>query len=143
MTIPARFDWVPGQHCFLRFRYFGIHALTSHPFTICSLPGTLEDGGSELTFYIRHGKGLTAKLHDLAQEKPGCTIPVYVDGPYGGVDDRNLDDSDRLLVIAGGSGAGWILPFIEQYIQSHLLARTKKQPQTKSEETIISSDDDI
>lgn len=115
ITIPADFDWVPGQHCFLRFRSFGIHALTSHPFTICSLPSVSADEESHITFYIRHRGGLTAKLYKHATQHPGVALPVLVDGPYGGIDTQKLYGSDRIIVIAGGSGAGWILSFIEQY----------------------------
>lgn len=38
-----------------------------------------------------------------------------VDGPYGGINMQRYLDGDRLLVVAGGSGAGWILPFIELF----------------------------
>ncbi|KAL9105994.1 MAG: hypothetical protein Q9227_008902 [Pyrenula ochraceoflavens] len=120
ITIPANFEWVPGQHCFLRFRSFGIHALTSHPFTICSLPSTSPDEQSTITFYIRHRGGFTARLYNLAMKQPGVSVPVFVDGPYGGIDPQKYRSSDRLVVIAGGSGAGWSLPFIEQFIKCSL-----------------------
>src|SRR6201996_3851951 len=62
ITIPAKFNWKPGQHCFLRFTSFGLlGTLSSHPFTICSLPSTRQDEPSELVFYLRHKGGLTAK----------------------------------------------------------------------------------
>lgn len=126
ITIPATFDWSPGQHCFLRFRGFGLQTLTSHPFTICSLPSDSADEPSSLTFYIRHRRGLTAHLHDRALEQPGVTAPVLVDGPYGGIDVHKYFGSDRLLVIAGGSGAGWILPFIELFMRSRLSSAENK-----------------
>lgn len=44
-------------------------------------------------------------------------MPVLVDGPYGGIDTQKLYGSDRIIVIAGGSGAGWSLPFIEQHLR--------------------------
>ncbi|KAL7931599.1 putative ferric-chelate reductase [Trichoderma chlorosporum] len=117
ISIPANFTWIPGQHCFLRFTGFGfLQALSAHPFTICSLPSGGTDDKSELVFYIRHQRGLTARLHQAALEHPGASIPVLVDGPYGGINQQSYVHSDHLLVIAGGSGAGWTLPFIEQFV---------------------------
>lgn len=117
ITIPANFKWQPGQHCFLRFRSFGIHALSSHPFTICSLPSTLPNKPSEITFYIRHQEGFTARLYDYAMTHPGVQVPVLVDGPYGGIDNEKYFSSDRLVVVSGGSGAGWMLPLIDQFLR--------------------------
>ena len=42
---------------------------------------------------------------------------MLVDGPYGGIDNQKYFGSDRLVVIAGGSGVGWMLPLIEQYLR--------------------------
>ncbi|KAK6614149.1 ferric reductase transmembrane [Botrytis cinerea] len=117
ITILANFKWQPGQHCFLRFRGFGLHALSSHPFTICSLPSTSINKPSELTFYIRHQAGFTARLYSHAMNRPGVQVPVFVDGPYGGIDNQKYFSSGRLIVVAGGSGAGWMLPFVEQFLQ--------------------------
>ncbi|KAF2720488.1 putative ferric-chelate reductase [Polychaeton citri CBS 116435] len=117
LKVPACFEWAPGQHCFLRFHSFGISALTSHPFTICSLPSHSPNEQSHLTFYIRHRGGFTARLHNYALSRPGTVVPVLIDGPYGGVDLHTYINSDRLLVIAGGSGAGWVLPLIEQTVR--------------------------
>lgn len=53
-------------------------------------------------------------------------MPVQVDGPYGGVSLQKYRDSDRILVIAGGSGAGWILPFVERFARNHLITKEKE-----------------
>ncbi|QYT00175.1 Ferric-chelate reductase [Trichoderma simmonsii] len=117
ISIPANFTWIPGQHCFLRFTGFGFfQSLSAHPFTICSMPSNETEGKSELIFYIRHQRGLTARLYQSAMKNPGASIAVLVDGPYGGINLQSYAHSDHLLVIAGGSGAGWTLPFIEQFI---------------------------
>lgn len=92
-----------------------MQAFTSHPFTICSLPSSCADTASELVFYIRHSGGLTKKLFEYAQKNPGTPVPVLIDGPYGGINMQRYSEADRLLVIAGGSGAGWLLPFIELF----------------------------
>ncbi|RDW59949.1 hypothetical protein BP6252_13036 [Coleophoma cylindrospora] len=118
ITIPAKFDWSPGQHCFLRFTSFGLlHAISAHPFTICSSSSIPPNGQSDLVFYIRHQGGFTASLYQFAVEHPGALVSVLVDGPYGGINVQKYHDSDHLLVIAGGSGAGWCLPFIERFVR--------------------------
>jgi NAD(P)H-flavin reductase len=118
IAIPAKFNWKPGQHCFLRFTGFGlIHAISSHPFTICSSPSLQADELSELVFYIRPQGGFTRKLHAHALEHPGSSLPVIVDGPYGGITLQKYNNADHILVVAGGSGAGWCLPFIEQFVR--------------------------
>lgn len=142
INIPANFDWVPGQHCFLRFRSFGIHALTSHPFTICSLPSVSPGEQSHITFYIRHRGGLTARLYNYAAQHPAVTVPVLVDGPYGGIDTQKFYGSDRIVVIAGGSGAGWILPFIEQWARcQYSQPKTLRSNSSEADSDRDSSDD--
>ncbi|KIW34214.1 uncharacterized protein PV07_01005 [Cladophialophora immunda] len=133
VTIPARFHWQPGQHCFLRFRSFGLSALTSHPFTICSLPSTSPDRASEIVFYIRPRSGFTGRLYKFAMANPGVQVPVFVDGPYGGIDNQKYFSSDRLIVAAGGSGAGWMLPFVEQFLHYISLAEPQN-PQASEKE---------
>ena len=117
INIVANFTWQPGQHCFLRFRSLSNNALSSHPFTICSLPSTSTEKPSEIVFYIRPRGGLTEKLYKQATARPGVQIPVLVDGPYGGIDNQKYFNSNRLIVAAGGSGAGWMLPFVEQFLR--------------------------
>lgn len=78
------------------------------------------DKQSELVFYIRHQRGFTARLYQHALAQPGSSVPVFVDGPYGGINLQKYHGGDHLLVIAGGSGAGWCLPFIEQFVRNRL-----------------------
>ena len=113
MRVPTAAQWQPGQHFFVRFLTLGIHAWSIHPFTACSLPQTTTS--SELVFYIRPRGGFTARLARLAESHPQSPIRVLLDGPYGGIDPRKLEQSKRLLVVAGGSGAGWVLPLIEAF----------------------------
>ncbi|TID25804.1 hypothetical protein E6O75_ATG03667 [Venturia nashicola] len=120
ITIPANFTWTPGQHCFLRFTSFGImKAVSAHPFTICSLP-VPQGGANEMVFYIRHQGGFTKTLYEFALKNPGVQVGVMVDGPYGGINMQKYYDGDHNLVIAGGSGAGWILPFIERFARDQI-----------------------
>ncbi|KAH7419673.1 ferric reductase like transmembrane component-domain-containing protein [Cadophora sp. MPI-SDFR-AT-0126] len=136
VVIPVNFNWTPGQHCFLRFTGFGVlQAISSHPFTICSMPSNNEDEPSELIFFIRHQRGFTAKLHQYALDNPGGSTPVQIDGPYGGVSLPKLRNSERLLVIAGGSGAGWCLPFIESFFRTSSSSSISTQDEEHGHQT--------
>lgn len=120
IEIPSiNMQWRPGQHCFLRLMSFGLQPFSSHPFTICSLPAKNGKDKSELIFYIRHAQGLTHKLFECAKDHPNVAIPVLIDGPYGGIALRRFNEADRLLVISGGSGAGWALSLLELYCRQH------------------------
>lgn len=72
---------------------------------------------SELVFYIRPNGGFTATLYAHALKHPGSLVSVLVDGPYGGINLQTYTNVDHLLVVAGGSGAGWCLPFVEQFVR--------------------------
>lgn len=128
VAIPSRSDWSFGQHCFLRFTGLGfMQAISTHPFTICSLPTACSGEQPELVFYIRHGKGLTASLHKHAVNNLDAPLSVLVDGPYGGVNMQRYNSTERALLIAGGSGAGWCLPFIEQFARNHISPGTTNE----------------
>ncbi|KIW18595.1 hypothetical protein PV08_02884 [Exophiala spinifera] len=119
VSVPVSFDWTPGQHCFIRFRSMGLHGVTIHPFTICSLPHSPinkpSNPSSTVDFYIRPSGGFTGRLAKHAGGGKSETVMLY--GPYGGVNMQRLLECDRLVVIAGGSGAGWTLPFVELQIR--------------------------
>lgn len=70
-------------------------------------------------FYIRPHGGFTKKLRARALECPGSSVGVLVDGPYGGIALDKFSDADCVLLVAGGSGAGWCLPFIERYVMQY------------------------
>lgn len=117
-----RASWSPGQHVFLRFpSMLGKgHALASHPFTICSLPTSGPD--SEMVFYIRPRTGITAHLARLATspavgEAATPSLPVLLDGPYGGLKGRYYDGFDHTLVIAGGAGVGFTLALAHDFLR--------------------------
>lgn len=124
VTIPiSNLAWQPGEHVFLRFLTLGAHALTAHPFTICSSPS--PDGGgkagsssssSALVFYVQPRGGISGRLASMAAKRPGLGVPVLIDGPYGGVRTRPLHAYDRGLVVACGAGAGFSLPFVMNWL---------------------------
>ncbi|KAK7962040.1 ferric-chelate reductase [Apiospora aurea] len=122
ITVPARTTWQPTQHMFLRFVALQAHALTSHPFTICSVPAAtspLTDEKSNLVFYVQARQGVTGRLATMAAARGGCTVPVLIDGPYGGIKGKPLSSYDDNLVVACGAGA----PFSLGLVMDALLLR--------------------
>lgn len=111
------FAWTPGQHVFVRFCGLGIHSLTAHPFTICSVPiKSPKTDKFELVLYIKPHGGVTRRLAALAQANPDAAVGMFVEGPYGGLNAKTLSIFDSGLLIAGGSGAGLMLPVIQDWI---------------------------
>lgn len=132
ISIPTKTTWRAGQHYFLRF--VSLHAWASHPFTACSLPTKAhyyEAASSSLVFYIRPQGGLTARLASYAAAHPNSKMRIMLDGPYGGIEMTKLDASHRTLVLAGGSGAGWVLPLIEAFLRRRDCANCCDNPDPK------------
>ena len=107
ITIPTKLYWRPGQHFFVRFLDLGIHAASSHPFTVASLPSDRSvsekgDDGRVIEVYARVRGGITARLSNVAGSLKRSR--VLLDGPYGGFE-GNLEIYDRVLLLAGGSGS--------------------------------------
>ena len=123
-------SWKAGQHVFVRFFPLGLHSLTAHPFTISSLPrsarlsdakrkaeGDVEGKESEIIFYVKPKRGITARLAALADKAPGCTMKVYLEGPYGGLN-TSLERFDEAVLITGGSGGGFSLGVVEEVLRA-------------------------
>lgn len=118
ITIPTPIMWSPGQHVFLRFWTLGIHALSTHPFTICSLPDS-----KKMEFFVKPAGGFTARMAKLAER--GERIPVNIDGPYGdALTVEKLSEKDKAVLIAGGSGAGYLLPFLKSLVRDTMARAT-------------------
>lgn len=95
----------------------GAHALTAHPFAICSLSAAKDrEERSEIVLIIRPHRGFTRRLASLARERPGKAVSVLLDGPYGGLTVKSLADFNTALIIASGTGAGFTLPIIEDIL---------------------------
>ena len=105
VTAPTEVAWKHGQHFFVRFLDLGIHAASSHPFTVATLPNQSEGKeGAVMEIYARVHGGITARLATLAKQGSSGSSRVLLDGPYGGIE-GNLKAYDRVLLLAGGSGA--------------------------------------
>ncbi|CAJ2501342.1 Uu.00g041950.m01.CDS01 [Anthostomella pinea] len=141
ITILTNATWYPGQHVFLRFLTLGVHAFTAHPFTICSVPSR-DSGKSKLVCYVQPRGGTTGRLASAAAKWPGHSVPVLLDGPYGGIRGRPLHSYDHTVIIACGAGA----PFALGLIMNRLLvlayqARSSAEKPTARMEVILSSRD--
>ena len=119
---------------FVRFLSLDLHCLSSHPFSICSLPSqNPEKGDSELVFYITPVKGYTARLAKMAEKQPGRRLRVLLEGPYGGLCPSSFARFESVVVIAGGSGAGFSLPLVED-----ILRRARYQDKEKAKKELPS-----
>ncbi|KAJ9225469.1 hypothetical protein DTO169C6_2202 [Paecilomyces variotii] len=122
MSILTHISWRPGQHMFVRFvgNSLGVqHSLATHPFSISSLPyeGKIGTGINQLVFYVKPHGGITRRMQAFAKERGGQTIPVLLDGPYGGIDSTAFDTFERFFFIAGGSGGSTILPLLGSLVR--------------------------
>ncbi|KAI5475398.1 hypothetical protein MNV49_001466 [Pseudohyphozyma bogoriensis] len=109
LTIPTKLKWKPGQHYFVRFLTKDIHAFTSHPFTVATVPS--KAGVSSMEIYMRMHGGMTAKLG-----RRDGSVGVLLDGPYGGLT-GDIATFDRVLLVAGGSGGSFILSVLQHLAQ--------------------------
>ncbi|KAF7297802.1 Ferric-chelate reductase [Mycena kentingensis (nom. inval.)] len=120
------FAWTPGQHVFIRVLGLGIHALTSHPFTVASVKTKGEEGEGVVELVLRARGGLTRALQRRVEGTPGWTTRVVLDGPYGGLKTpRPLEGYDRVVLLAGGTGASFTLPLFTNLVKSGSESDTK------------------
>lgn len=56
--------------------------------------------------------GITRRMYEFAKSRGSETIPVLLEGPYGGIDSSAFDAFDRFFFIAGGSGGATLLPLL-------------------------------
>lgn len=137
----AALNWAPGQHVYLT-RPWGsakqptyyqqwLMANKSNPFTIASLPGI----DRELLLVARTLNGNTRYLASLAQKVaqggsglpmlPTATgdiaiLPLALEGPYGASNRLpDLTDFDKVLLVAGGVGATFIMPLYRLLAEVH------------------------
>ncbi|KAJ4337931.1 hypothetical protein N0V87_004278 [Didymella glomerata] len=137
----AALDWAPGQHVYLTRPWSSLKQPTyyqqwlmankSNPFTIASLPSI----DRELLLVARTLNGNTAHLASLAQKLaqggtglpmlPTATgdiaiLPLALEGPYGASNRLpDLTDFDKVLLVAGGVGATFIMPLYRLLAEVH------------------------
>ncbi|EPE35864.1 Ferredoxin reductase-like, C-terminal NADP-linked [Glarea lozoyensis ATCC 20868] len=121
IPIPAtkqkRFTAAPGQHIYLSIppestppntSTLSIHNLLFNPFTIASVSAT------SITLVLRSLSGPTSKALKHLTTLPKAHPPISVEGPLGSTKSfPDLTSYDRILLIAGGIGATYILPLYE------------------------------
>jgi hypothetical protein len=136
--------WHPGQHVYLgrpwgkakRPSYFDQWLMVnkSNPFTVASIPSK----DKELLLVARTLNGNTAHLASLARSLaqggsglpmlPTATgdipiLPLALEGPYGASTQLpDLSDYDRVLFVAGGVGATFIMPIYRSIMDAHDLS---------------------
>jgi hypothetical protein len=134
-------SWKPGQHVYLsRPRSTGkapkwydqwLMINKTNPFTIASLPSK----DNELLLVARTLNGNTKYLGQLAQKlsQGGSNVPMLptaggdipilplaLEGPYGASTRLpDLSDYDRVLLVAGGVGATFIIPIHRSILEYH------------------------
>ena len=121
ISVHTKSTWMPGQHIFLRFLNWNVHSLTTHPFTIASLPKRdapmSPHDEHEMVFYVHPRGGYTSRLAALARQSPNYKVSLSLDGPYGGMKDRSLGEFERAVIISGGAGASFVLPALEDVLR--------------------------
>jgi NAD(P)H-flavin reductase len=88
-----------------------IHDLLYNPFTISS---TIAEPPS-LTLVLRHLNGPTTNALSQLIALPKARPPINIEGPYGATKHfPDLAKFDRVLLVAGGVGATFLLPIYQQ-----------------------------
>lgn len=105
----------PGQHAYVSLTGNSfLHTFRSNPFTIASIPNT--DG--HIKFVARALNGNTKLLLSNAEKVSSDTnVNITVEGLYGlNTHEDRLLRYDRVLFIAGGVGATFIVPLYRQLL---------------------------
>ena len=92
------FVWIPGVRTF-----------QTHPFTLVS--------SSPAEFVASGQNGFTKELHQLALRDPKAKRRAAIEGPYGHV--PAVADFDKVLLIAGGSGATFTFALAMDWMKRH------------------------
>ena len=110
-------SWEAGQHMVLACH--PIAPLSSHPFTIASLP---EDGRMEFIVHAKRGAtrrflGYASKSYlSLPQSSaPAMGRSVLIEGPYSRI--RPLRQFDSVVFVAGSTGATFTVPLMRDIVQ--------------------------
>ncbi|KAF8809134.1 hypothetical protein BYT27DRAFT_7222686 [Phlegmacium glaucopus] len=103
------FNWRPGHSAYLSFPSISAFPFESHPFTISTIDDDSTSGENVLVFLIGVHNGFTKKLLQEARTSSDQTYKVFLNGPYGSP--PLLMGYQTVILIAGGSGVAFTLPF--------------------------------
>ncbi|GAA5836336.1 hypothetical protein JCM11251_001466 [Rhodosporidiobolus azoricus] len=108
--------WNAGQHYFVNF--VKVLPLESHPYTVANAPysdpsSTATPDHLSLVFRVNPSVGLGPRLLRLAASS-NPTTPVLLDGPYGGLVNRDLGRHNTVVLIAGGAGMTFVTAVLEE-----------------------------
>ncbi|KAF8809132.1 hypothetical protein BYT27DRAFT_7232494 [Phlegmacium glaucopus] len=107
---PKHFNWRPGHSAYLSFPSVSAFPFESHPFTISTIDDDSMPDENSLVFLIGVHSGFTKKLLKRAQtSQSDQTYKVFLNGPYGAP--PILAGHQTIILIAGGSGVTYTLPF--------------------------------
>lgn len=106
-----------GSHAFLWLP--SMRLFETHPFTMIST--------EPVEFLVRPYDGFTKKLYQVACTGSGEPVRVHcsVDGPYGQI--PNFFDFDRVVLVAGGSGATFTFSIAMDLIKKYTAAGSNKK----------------
>ncbi|GAA6033135.1 hypothetical protein JCM8097_002961 [Rhodosporidiobolus ruineniae] len=110
--------WTAGQHFFLNF--VKVLPFASQPLMVSNAPLS-EDGHTTsknpltFVFHVNPAHGLGDRLLRLAASSNPST-PVLLDGPYGGLVNRDLGRHDTVVLIAGGAGMSFVAAVLEDLV---------------------------
>lgn len=104
----------PGSHAFLWIP--SVRAFQTHPFTLVS--------NNPAEFVVDARDGFTKELHRLALENPKAMRRAAIEGPYGNMPSAN--DFDKVLLIAGGSGATCTLAMALDWVRRNKYSRDNR-----------------
>ena len=129
-SLNSTLAWKPGQHVYLSRPSGKSTSITdllflqnqTNPFTVASIP--VKD--KELLLIVKTLTGNTKKLAELArslsnpENNDAPVVPLTLEGPYGA--SAHLPDFsafDKVLLVAGGVGATFVLPIYRSIIEFH------------------------
>lgn len=103
----------PGHHAYVSLAGNSVlRKFRSNPFTVASIPST--DG--HVKFIARIMDGNTARLTS-EKDSVGAKVKLLVEGSYGlSTHEDQLLQCDRVLFIAGGVGATFVVPLYRQLL---------------------------
>ncbi|GAA6008820.1 hypothetical protein JCM10207_001735 [Rhodosporidiobolus poonsookiae] len=108
--------WTAGQHYFVNF--VKVLPFESHPYTVSNAPyadasSTATADRLVLVFRINPKVGLGPRLLRLA-ESSSPTTPVLLDGPYGGLINRDIGRHNTVVLLAGGAGMSFTTAVLDE-----------------------------